>query len=181
MVHVNVGDCVTVNFTNKRSSRPSQPQRRRARQVRWVIGHQRRLRPGADGAARQVAGVQVLRRDESIEAAQFTDFGGDATGRIGLYGAFVVHEKDAWFTSPTTGARTMSGAIVDAHVPGKPGYRDVTLLLQDADAQIGADFMPYPLKVDGLTLINYKNAGRRTDDFTGTWQRPCCRRTWVTR
>jgi manganese oxidase len=109
---------------------------------------------------------------ESIEAAQFSDFGGDATGRIGLYGAFVVHEKDSWFTSPTTGARTMSGAIVDAHVPGKPGYRDDTLFLQDTDPQIGSDFMPYPLKVDGLTLINYKNAGRRTNDFSGTVATP---------
>jgi hypothetical protein len=66
----------------------------------------------------------------------------------------------------------MTGAIVDTHIPGKPGYRDNTLFLQDDDPQIGSDFMPYPIKVAGLTLINYKNAGRRTDDFTGNVATP---------
>ena len=47
---------------------------------------------------------------------------------------------------------TITGTIVDTHVPGQAGYRDDTLFLQDTDPQIGSDFMPYPLKVGGLTL-----------------------------
>ena len=107
----------------------------------------------------------------SIEAAQFSDFGGDATGKIGLYGALSCTRRTPG--SPTRQRRPRHyGAVVDTHVPGKPGYRDNTLFLQDDDPQIGSDFMPYPIKVGGLTLINYKNAGRRTDDFSGTVATP---------
>jgi hypothetical protein len=172
VVHINAGDCLTVNFTNQRASvRASLSVGELSKSgassgVNVGFDTEQTVAPGAQRA------YKFFAETESIEAAQFSDFGGDATGRIGLYGAFVVHPAGAWFTSPTTGARTATGAIVDAHVPGQPGYRDDTLFLQDTDPQIGSDFMPYPIKVDGLTLINYKNAGRRTDDFSGTVATP---------
>ncbi len=172
VVHINVDDCLTVNFSNMRlTARASLNVGELSKS-----GGSSGVNVGFDPEQTVLPGKQQTYKfyaeSESIEAAQFSDFGGDATGRIGLYGAFVVHGKGTWLTSPTTGLRTMTGAIVDAHVPGKPGYRDDTLFLQDTDPQIGADFMPYPLKVDGLTLINYKNAGRRTNDFSGTVATP---------
>jgi hypothetical protein len=172
VVHINVGDCLTVNFTNQRAiERASLSVGELAKSggssgVNVGFDPEQTLLPGKSQTYKFYGDAA------SIEAAQFSDFGGEATGRIGLYGAFVVHEKDAWYTDPATGARTMTGAIVDTHIPGKPGYRDDTLFLQDTDPQIGSDFMPYPLKVDGLTLVNYKNAGRRTNDFTGTVATP---------
>ena len=109
----------------------------------------------------------------SIEAAQFSDFGGEDTGKIGLYGAFVVAREGRRFTDPTTGARDHDRRDGrHARARASPGYRDDTLFLQDTDPQIGSDFMPYPIKVAGLTLVNYKNAGRRTNDFTGTVATP---------
>ncbi|MEO8267388.1 MAG: hypothetical protein ABI706_17950 [Ilumatobacteraceae bacterium] len=172
VVHINVGDCLTVNFTNQRAvDRASLSVGELSK-----AGGSSGVNVGFDPEQTVLPGKQqkykFYAESVSIEGAQFSDFGGDATGRIGLYGAFVVHEKDAWYTNPTSGARTMTGAIVDTHVPGQPGYRDDTLFLQDTDPQIGSDFMPYPLKVDGLTLVNYKNAGRRTDDFSGTVATP---------
>ncbi|MDP9463153.1 MAG: hypothetical protein M3P52_00905, partial [Actinomycetota bacterium] len=167
VLHINVGDCLTVNFSNKRTlARASFSVGELAKSgassgVNVGFDSEQTVAPGGTRT------YKVYADNVSIEAAQFSDFGGDATGRIGLYGAIVVHEPGAWFTNQTTGATTTTGALVDVHLPGQPGYRDDTLLLQDTDAQIGADTMPYPIKVDGLTLINYKNAGRRTDDFGG--------------
>ncbi len=167
VVHINVGNCLTVNFTNRRAAARASlsvgelSKSGASSGVNVGFDTEQTVAPGGQRTYKFYA------ESESIEAAQFSDFGGDATGRIGLYGAFVVHPAGTWFTSPTTGARTVTGAIVDAHLPGQPGYRDDTLFLQDTDPQIGSDFMPYPIKVDGLTLINYKNAGRRTDDFSG--------------
>ena len=172
VVHINAGDCVTVNFTNQRAAARASlsvgelSKSAASSGVNVGFDTEQTVAPGGQRTYKFYA------ETESIEAAQFSDFGGDATGRIGLYGAFVVHPVGAWFTNPTTGARTATGAIVDAHVPGQPGYRDDTLFLQDTDPQIGSDFMPYPIKVDGLTLVNYKNAGRRTDDFSGTVATP---------
>ncbi len=172
VVHINVGDCLTVQFSNMRGSARASLSVGELSKAGGSSG----VNVGFDPEQTVLPGKQqtykLYAETASIEAAQFSDFGGDATGRIGLYGAFVVHEKGTWLTSPTTGLRTITGTIVDAHVPGKPGYRDDTLFLQDTDPQIGSDFMPYPLKVDGLTLINYKNAGRRTNDFSGTVATP---------
>jgi hypothetical protein len=172
VVHINVGDCLTVNFTNQRATARASfaigelDKSASSSGVNVGFTPEQTVAPGASQTYR------VYAESLSIEAAQFADFGGDATGKIGLYGAIVVGEKGATFTSPTTGAPTMTGAMVDVHLPGKPGYRDNTLFLQDNDPQIGSDFMPYPIKVDGLTLVNYKNAGRRTEDFTGNVATP---------
>jgi len=170
--HLYPGDCVTVNFTNQRAVD------RASLSVGELTksGGSSGVNVGFDPEQTVLPGksrvYKFYAETSSIEAAQFSDFGGDATGNIGLYGAFVVHEKGAWFTDSVTGARTITGVTVDAHVPGQRGYRDDTLFLQDNDPQIGSDFMPYPLKVDGLTLVNYKNAGRRTDDFSGAVATP---------
>jgi manganese oxidase len=172
VVHVNLGDCLTINFTNQRKNERASmaigelDKSGSSSGVNVGFTSEQTVAPGASQTYRVYADTL------SIESAVFSDFGGNDTGKIGLYGAIVIGEKGAWFTNPTTGAQTMSGALVDVHVPGQPGYRDNTLFLQDNDPQIGADFMPYPIKTDGLTLVNYKNAGRRTDDFSGTVATP---------
>jgi hypothetical protein len=172
VVHINVGDCLTVNFTNQRAIARASfavgelDKSASSSGINVGFNPEQTVAPGASQMYKMYADSL------SVEAAQFSDYGGDATGKIGLYGAIVVAEKDATFTHPTTGAATMTGAMVDVHVPGKPGYRDDTLFLQDNDPQVGSDFMPYPIKVDGLTLVNYKNAGRRTDDFSGNVATP---------
>ncbi|MEY2400611.1 MAG: hypothetical protein QOJ08_722 [Ilumatobacteraceae bacterium] len=172
VVHINVNDCLTVNFTNQRAIARASLSAGELSKSGSSSGVNVGFDPEQTVLPGQSRTYKFYAEAASIEAAQFSDFGGDATGRIGLYGAFVVHEKDAWFSNPVTGARTMTGAMVDTHVPGQPGYRDDTLFLQDTDPQIGSDFMPYPIKADGLTLVNYKNAGRRTNDFSGTVTTP---------
>jgi manganese oxidase len=172
VLHVNVGDCLTVSFTNQRAlARASFSVAELAKSgassgVNVGFDSEQTVAPGASQT------YKVYADQVSIEAALVSDFGGDATGKIGLYGAIVVGEQGATFTNPTTGALTTVGTIVDAHVPGQPGYRDNTLMLMDTDAQIGSDFMPYPTKAEGLTLVNYKNAGRRIDDYSGTVATP---------
>jgi hypothetical protein len=112
---------------------------------------------------------------ESIEAAQFSDFGGDATGRIGSTGP-------SWSTRRMRGspARRRSADYVrgNRRLFRQARCRDDTLFCRTPTHR--PDFMPYPLKVDGLTLINYKNAGGEPTT-AATLQHPCCRRTWVIR
>jgi hypothetical protein len=168
VMHVNVGDCVTVNLTNMRATG----------RVSFSIGEMAKatasggVNVGYDSEQTIAPGKSRNYRfyvdDLSIEGAVFTDFGTSDLNKRGLYGAVVVHEKGATYTEPRTGASVVTGAQVDVHLPNKPGYRDVTLLLADDDVKIGNDFMPYPAEVEGTTLVNYKNGGKRTDDFGGT-------------
>ncbi len=167
VMHVNAGDCIVVTFKNERDVRASFSAGELAKSASSSginVGYttEQTVAPGR---------TQVFRlwADEpSIEAAVFTDYGGEDSAKVGLYGAIVVAERGATFTDAKTGAAVTTGAIVDVHVPGLPGYRDVTLMLQDDDVKIGGDFMPYPKDVSGTTVINYRNGGTRTNDFGGT-------------
>ena len=104
MLHINVGDCLTVNFTNQRAlDRASFSVGELAKSgassgVNVGFNSEQTVAPGESQT------YKVYADNESIEAAQFSDFGGDATGKIGLYGAIVVHEAGAWFTNLITGA-----------------------------------------------------------------------------
>src|SRR4029077_19022264 len=97
VVHINVGDCVTVNFTNQRAVE------RASLSVGELgkAGASSGINVGFDPEQTVLPGQQQTYKfyasNVSIEAAQFSDFGGNDTGKIGLYGAFVVHEKNAWF------------------------------------------------------------------------------------
>ena len=167
VMHVDAGDCITVTFKNERDVRASFSTSELVKSAASSginIGYnsEQTVAPGKT----QV--YKLWANDASIESAVFTDYGGEDSAKVGLYGAIVVAEPGATFTNPKTGVAVTTGALVDVHVPGKPGYRDATLMLQDDDVQIGGDFMPYPKAVSKTTTVNYKNAGNRTDDFSGT-------------
>jgi manganese oxidase len=175
IMHVATGDCVTVTLKNEK----------KAGRVSFSVGELAKAAASSGVnvgfTPEQTVAVGLSRQyrffadNASIEGALVSDTGGDMLGKEGLYAAIVVAEPGATFTHPTLGSPTSTGAIVDVHVPGQPGYRDVTLLLQDDDAVIGSDFMPYPKDVSRTTSINYKNAGLRTDDFSGTPTTPLIR------
>jgi hypothetical protein len=95
-----------------------------------------------------------------------SDFGGDDTGTIGLYGGLVVSPADSTFTDPVTGGATDVGAQVDVHAPNGQSHRDFTVILSEDEPQIGASFMPYPISVSKHVLINYESAVR-PDNATG--------------
>src|SRR5262249_8897751 len=84
-------------------------------------------------------------------------------GREGMYGAIEVAPAGATFTDPVLGGAVSVGTNVDVHLPGKTGYRDVTLMLGDADERIGQSQMPYPTDVQGDATINYRTANPRPD------------------
>jgi hypothetical protein len=167
IIHVAAGDCITVTLKNERTgARASLDVGELAKApsssgVNVGFTSEQTVAPG---------GSQVYRfwaDTPSIEAAVFSDFADNDSTKRGMYGAIVVGETGATFTDTITGVRTDIGSRVDVHIPGRAGYRDVTLMLADDEAQIGADFMPYPTNVGKASLINYRNAGLRTDDFSG--------------
>ena len=168
IIHVAAGDCVTVTLKNERgSSRASLDVGELAKSanssgVNIGFTPEQTVAPGFTQTYRFWADTP------SIEAAVFSDFASDDSTKLGMYGAIVVGEPGAWFTDSASGVKTEIGSKVDVHIPGQNGYRDVTLLLADDEKQIGSDFMPYPTAVQRPALVNYRNAGLRTDDFSGS-------------
>jgi chitobiase/beta-hexosaminidase-like protein/Big-like domain-containing protein len=160
VLHAAAGDCVRVRLTNDHATD----------RVSFHVGELVRD-PASSGANVGYTPEQTVARDETrtylyyadtdkIGSALISDLGGDDTAKDGLYGALVVAPAGATFTDPVTWQPTDTGAQVDVHVPGKPGYRDFTLALADDDPQIGASFMPYPEDVKGPALVNYATAPR---------------------
>ncbi|HEY6852599.1 MAG TPA: hypothetical protein VI139_00015, partial [Gemmatimonadales bacterium] len=165
VLHVAQGQCVTVNFTNQRSGA----------RASFHAGGELTSTPASSGidvgfsSEQSVAPGQsrtyVYYADTSKETAGVvSDFGGDNTGTIGLYGGVVVSPAGATFTDPVTGAAKDIGSQVIVHVPGTKGYRDFTEIMGDSDPEIGQSHMPYPDQVQGVATINYATAGARNDD-----------------
>jgi hypothetical protein len=166
-LHVAKGDCVEVTLRNQRPSTKvtfhvAELDRTPASSgVDVGFNPENAVSPGATRKYRYYAD------DEKIGSATITDFGDSERGqKAGLYGAVVVAPEGATFSDPATDAAKDVGNQVVVRVPGRPAYRDVTLQFQDDDARIGANEMPYPTAVAGRTEINYRSAGRRTDNAT---------------
>jgi hypothetical protein len=164
VAHVAAGDCLTVEFTNQRATA-------------WSSFHVSKLDHTPDSSGVDVGfnseqavapgGTKTYRYyadSRKLGSVLVDDQGDTDSGKLGLYGAIEVAPSGATFTDPQTGAMVMTGARVDVHVPGTPGYRDFTLALADQDPIIGGSFMPYPVNVDAGSLINYKAAAGRGDD-----------------
>ena len=167
VMHVRVGDCVTVTFTNQAGG----PK---------VGFHMTGLDTGAASSGVDVgwnpsttvaSGKKQTYRyyvsDPMLPGGTIGDLAGTDTAKRGLYGAFTVSPRGSSSTDSTSGQQTDVGSAVDVHVPGGISYRDFTLVLADDDPQIGASFMPYPVDVEkpDSVLVNYRRAPR--DDSRG--------------
>ena len=166
VLHVAAGECVEVNLTNHRAAdRASFNVTKITRDTQSTginvgFNPEQTIAPGASRLYRYFAD------SETLGGTLVSDFGGDDTGTIGLYGGLVVSPQGATFTDPVSGNATDVGAKVDVHVPGGQSHRDFTVIYSDDDPQIGASFMPYPRSVSGPVLVNYESAPR-PDDPTG--------------
>jgi hypothetical protein len=179
VLHVALGDCVQVAFTNLRSVRSSFHLSMLDRKidssgVNAGFNSEQTVAPGGSRTYRY-----YIYPSARYQTALVSDFGGanaavdPLTGVVnnalvdpaldGMYGAVEVAPAGATFTDPVSGAPTSVGAQVDVHVPGTGGYRDFTLFLADQDPRIGQNEMPYPTQVKGPALINYATAGARPD------------------
>jgi FtsP/CotA-like multicopper oxidase with cupredoxin domain len=164
VVHIAAGECLEVDFTNKRDAghRASfhVSELQKAIESSGVnVG----FNPEQTVAVGQSRTVRFHADTRKVGAAMISDFGGNDSGTEGLYGAVVVAPAGATFTDPDTGNPMRFGTGVDVHVPGKPGYRDFTSIYSDDDPIIGGNFMPYPIDVAGPALVNYRTAGNRGD------------------
>ena len=137
-----------------------------------------RLRPRADRGTGGSRDYRLYADTAKLGATLISDFGG-RDGRAGerRRGDQRGHGPDRHVRRDrrragrrhlhraTLRRRSACGAQVDVHVPGAGAYRDFTLLLQDADQNIGQSHMPYPTEVKGVTTVNYRS-GRpnRTND-----------------
>jgi hypothetical protein len=161
VLHVNVGDCVVIELSNRT---PQGPVSLHAD----MLAYDPRDSAGVDvgrngvgqavlpGAARtftfyahpEVGETSALVRDWGNVLSNPTD---------GLYGAIVVGPRGAVFTDPATGSDIglKSSWRADVQLAGAASYRDFTLLVQDQDEVIGTAQMPYSEQVQGAVGINY--------------------------
>ena len=170
VLHVNVGDCLRVDLTNRTakgpvSMHPDQLAFDPSDSAGVAAGREpaQAVAPGATRTYTWFASPEV-----GPTTALLRDWG-DVTANpgAGLYGAVVVGPPGARYTDPLTGqdvaGRSATAVDVRAEVDGEDvAYRDFTLFMQDQDAGIGTHRMPYTTTVEGPVAINY----RRTP-FTG--------------
>jgi hypothetical protein len=171
VMHADVGDCIQVAFTNKRSSARASlhldvllrtPD---SSGVNAGFNSEQTVPPGGTRTYRYYVD------SDRYESALISDFGGEYTRNNdsgnddvdGLYGSVELAPPGSTFTDPQTGAAVKYGPSVDVHVPGTSGYRDFTVFLADSDPRIGQSTMPYPTDVQRAATINYATAGPRND------------------
>ena len=166
VLHVAEGECVQVTLTNHRVlDRVSFNVTKVLRDtessgINAGYNPEQTIAPGDSRMYRYFADTQRL------GGTLISDFGGDDTGTVGLYGGLVVSPARSTFTDPISGSSTEVGARVDVHVAGGESHRDFTLIFSEDEPQIGASFMPYPVSVSKQALVNYESAPR-PDNATG--------------
>ncbi len=177
VLHINVGDCVRVELTNRTSGGPvTFHTDMLAADPRESAGVEAGDNPRQDVAPGETRTYTFYAHPDVGEAVALIRDWGDVTKnpRAGLYGAFIVGPTGATYREPVTGqdleARASWQAIVNA--PEQPPYRDFTLFFQDEDEAIGNHRMPYSTRVDGVVGLNYRSAplehGSEQDDAGGS-------------
>jgi manganese oxidase len=166
VLHVAAGECIQVTLTNQRASSKASFHVGALLHDLSSSGINVGTNPGDQTVAPGASKTYTYYADtQKLESTLISDFGAPtASGLDGMYGSIVVAPAGATFTDPESGQATDMGSQVDVHVPGKPAFRDFTLLLADHDPRIGQSTMPYPRDVSGPALVNYRNAGIRADN-----------------
>ena len=165
VLHVAAGECVQVTLNNERALEAASFNVRALLRDLASSGvnvgnnaGDQTVPPGGTRTYTYYADTQKL------ESTAISDFGGANGPWDGLYGSLVVAPAGSTFTDPRSGQVTDVGTMVDVHVPGKPDYRDFTLILADQDPRIGQETMPYPRDVSGPALVNYRQVLNRPID-----------------
>jgi FtsP/CotA-like multicopper oxidase with cupredoxin domain len=162
VLHINVGDCVTVELTNRTADGPvtfhADMLAADPRESAGVEAGENPRQEVAPGETRTY--TYYAHPDVGETVALVRDWGDVANNpSAGLYGAFVVGPAGTTYRDPTTGkdldGRASWQAIVDA--PGRSPHRDFTLFFQDEDEAIGNHRMPYATRVDGVVGLNYRS------------------------
>lgn len=160
VLHIDSGDCLTVNLKNETNAPVSFHSDMLAFDPKDSYG----VNVGNDPDQMTLPGANrsytFYASPEMGETAALVRDWGDVkvNPHLGLYGAIVVAHKGTHFTDPVSGADASSraGWRVDAHpVSGSP-YRDVTLFMQDDDGVFGTAVMPYFGKLAGIVGMNYR-------------------------
>jgi FtsP/CotA-like multicopper oxidase with cupredoxin domain len=162
VLHVNVGDCVTVNLTNELPAGPvSFHTDMLATDPRESQGVQAGRNPAQAVLPGKTRVYTYFAHPEFGETVALVRDWGDVLEhpRLGLYGAIVVGPRGATYTHPLTGEdmSLKAGWRVDVHPPAGASYRDVALFIQDEDPAIGTALMPYSEHVQGIVGLNYRS------------------------
>jgi FtsP/CotA-like multicopper oxidase with cupredoxin domain len=160
VIHVSAGECVTVDFTNARTTLGARDSFDVGELLRTPAssGVNAGFNPEQTVARGEHRTYRYLADTERIGSASISDMGDLRNGTEGLYGMVVVAPAGATFSDPVGGRPTSVGTAVDVHVPGGQDYRDFSVIMSDSDPIIGGNFMPYPPNVSGAALLNYSSA-----------------------
>jgi hypothetical protein len=170
VLHAAAGECVVLALTNMRNGpRVSLHAGELERDVA-SSGVNAGFNPENTVAPGSTRDYVLFPRIASTRSVLLSDFGGDDSGTVGLYGVLNVALSGSTFTHPVTGEPVDQGAAVDVQVPwAQLAYRDFTAVVAENDEEIGQNHMPYPTAVDGPALVNYRSVAvqrRRIDANT---------------
>jgi hypothetical protein len=171
VLHLRAGECVNVTVTNK--SKENRVSFHLAGLASGIAssGADVGWNPDTTIAQNATRTYTYFVDSTRVSGGSITDLTGAGFNKRGLYGAYTVSPAGSTIIDPITRAATDVGFSVDVGPPGKPSYRDFTLLMSEDDPQIGASFMPYPVDVDRpeAVRVNYQQAPRaesRADAFS---------------
>jgi len=163
VLHVNVGDCVTVVLTNETKEGSVSFHADMLAFDPKVSGGiaagrdpPQAVAPGQDRTFTYFASPEV-----GETAALIRDWGDVLKNPgLGLYGAIIVGPSGARYLDPANGQDASAASawkvnVIPAH---GPAYRDFSLFFQDEDAGIGTHRMPYTEQVQGVVGLNYRLA-----------------------
>ena len=160
VLHVNIGDCISVRLTNETEGPVSFHVDMLAYDPRDSQGVSAGFNPAqtvAGGESRTLTYFAHPQVGETV--ALVRDWGNVLENPgVGLYGAVIVGPEGTRYTDPVTGEdmSLKSGWKVDVHPSSGPSYRDFTLFIQDEDEVIGTHLMPYTEQVEGVVGLNYR-------------------------
>lgn len=162
VLHVGVGDCVTLDLTNRLTDDDvSLHADMLAYDPLDAAGIAVGRNPGSALAPGETRSFTYFAHPEIGETTAMLRDRADVTSGPGqgLYGAIVVGPPGATYLDPLSGrdlGSESAWAVNVVPVEGHP-YRDFTLFLQDDDATLGTHRMPYLAGVSGVSALNYQH------------------------
>jgi len=158
VLRANVGDCVTVNFTNRMAGPSSFHIDSLSFNPLDSLGITLGYNP--DQAAQP--GETITYRYyayEELGTLLIRDFGNLFRNvQEGLYGAFIVEPAGSAYFDPYTGLPLETGIEAVIMPADEPAFREYVAVFHDSDPDIGIFVMPYDQEVNRLIGINYRVA-----------------------
>ncbi|MFQ5420311.1 MAG: DNRLRE domain-containing protein, partial [Anaerolineae bacterium] len=156
VLRVNDGECLEIGLTNHLGERASLNLGKLLFDPQGSYGAAIGFNPDSTVAP---GGRYVYRfyADQELGTSIMMNLANPELGARGAYGMVVVEPAGATYRDPHTGAAVEAGVYADiiSSDGSFDSFREYAVMFQDEDDRIGSSTMPYHVKVEGFSGINY--------------------------